>query len=149
MSHEAFPPRAVLAFLAVVFFSPAGTAWAQSNSCQDILPLLEERKKIVAQINSWNKGGKKVDANMACSTARRLVANGDRALKWLADNKDWCSIPADFVSGFQKDQKQVSVFRTNACKAAAQAEKAEKEGGGMLGGGGLSGQYRIPQGAIN
>ena len=152
MPRTPFLHRSILAALTVAVFALAGgAAWAQATSCEEIAPLLNERKSLIEQISSWGKKGKKVDPRTACATGRKLVSNGEKALKWLAANKEWCNIPGDFVSNFENDQKQVIGFRNGACNAATQMEKAEKgarEGGGLLGGGGLSGQYRIPQGAL-
>ena len=82
-----------------------------------------------------------------------LVTNGTTAVKWLEANKDWCQIPDPVVENIKQDHARAVDLRGKACKAAAQQaamEKKAKEGGssGLLGGDGLTGSYRMPQGAL-
>ena len=142
----------VLAALATVGFSlRADPAGAQSATCQEFQKTLEERQSIVQRINQMGK--KKVHPRDACALFTQLQANGQKATKWLEVNKDWCQIPQQFVDGFTGDQAQVTKVRGQACSAAAkfaEAEKRAKEGPkqGLLGGGGLTGEYRVPRGAL-
>lgn len=127
-------------------------ASAQTSSCQDIQKIMEERKGFVEQLNKMGKGGKKLDARAACTVFTKLTTNGQTASKWLEENKAWCQVPDDFAEGLLKDHKHVTDLRSQACKVAAQMQAVEKRaregGGGLLGGGGLSGEYKIPKGAL-
>ncbi|MGT2480286.1 hypothetical protein ACU4GR_18825 [Methylobacterium oryzae CBMB20] len=81
-------------------------------------------------------------------------------MKWIAANKEWCSIPDSFAEGFKADHMKVSGIRTKICSVAAQATKMEAQaraqaqaqagggGGGLLGGPGLTGSFKLPQGAL-
>lgn len=139
-----------------MFIASLSPGFAQSAGCDDVKPLLEKRQKLIAEIQSWSaKKNAKVDPRKACSVGKQLVSNGTTLLKWLNENKDWCGVPDSFVTNIENDHKQSQGFQGGACKAAAQAAKMEKmqrEGGGIernpLGGGGLSGQWKIPQGAL-
>ena len=101
--------------------------------------------------------GKKIDPNAACSVFTKLAANGSATLKWLDANKDWCAVPDAFVDGFKADHQKVSSFKGKACQVAAQQATMQKQqreaaqgggGGGLLGGPGLTGEYKIPRGAL-
>ena len=90
----------------------------------------------------------------------KLVTNGTAGVKFIEANKDWCQIPDQFATGFKADHDKAVNIKTKACQAAAQQakmmqmarEQAQKGGrggaGGMLGGPGLTGEYKIPQGAL-
>ena len=95
-----------------------------------------------------------MDPKTACSMFGSLVNNGATAVKWLETNKDWCQVPDRSSKSSSKDHARALEMRGKACKAAAQQaamEKRAKEGGGssgLLGGDGLTGSFRMPQGAL-
>lgn len=125
---------------------------AQDATCQAIGTMLEERAKIVAQINDL--GDSDVDPRQACKLFRTLDENGTKVGEFIEENQAWCQIPADFVSGFKEDQTRVASVRSEACNAAAQLNRLERQAreqqqrGGAFGGPGLTGQYPIPRGAL-
>ena len=93
----------------------------------------------------------------ACTLFGKLQANGTAGLKWITANKEWCSIPDSFAEGFKADHLKVSGIKTKVCTVAAQASKMEAQaraqaqnggGGGLLGGPGLTGSLKMPQGAL-
>ncbi len=131
----------------------ATPALAQNSGCSDAQKFMGERQTLIQQLNKSAGKDKKLDPRAACSTFGKLVSNGDTGLKWIEANKDWCQIPDQFAQSFKADHDKIKELRGQACKAAAQLtqmEKQAKEGAssGLLGGGGLSGQTRIPQGAL-
>jgi hypothetical protein len=132
----------------------SGAAFAQSASCTDIQKMLLQRKSIGERITTATKGKKQIDAGRACTDFGALVANGQSLLKFTDVNKDWCQIPDSFVQGIKEDHGRAVKIRGQACGAAAKQAKADKqarEGGGtsgLLGGNGLSGASRLPQGAL-
>ena len=79
-----------------------------------------------------------------------LVTNGETGLKWIEANKDWCQIPDQFAQSFREDHDKMKKLRGEACKIAAKAAQMEKEArrGSNPFGGGLTGEYKIPQGAL-
>lgn len=136
-------------------------AMAQSAACQEGGKLMNQRQAIVAKLSSLGKN--KIDPRAACPLFGQLVSNGSAAIKWLEANKDWCSIPDGFVENIKGDHAKAADLRTKACAAAAQvqalekkARQAQQEGGspgaggagGMLGGPGLTGSFKLPQGAL-
>lgn len=145
---------ATLSLVMALSSASAQTAPAISgiSGCQDIQLILEERKTLVEQLNKAGSKNKQLDAKFACNIFTKLNANGNTANKWLDENKAWCQIPDDFIDGFKKDHDQVSKLRGQACKAAAEIDAARKQaqegGGNPAWGGGLSGQYRMPKGAL-
>lgn len=117
---------------------------------------LLERKSLIEAVQKLGGKDKKVDAKAACAAFGKLVANGNTALKSAELNKDWCQVPDQLIQNIKADHEKVSKIRGQACGAAAkQAEmqKKAREGQGpgaegLLGGGGLEGSYKIPQGAL-
>jgi hypothetical protein len=140
-----------------------GTLWgaaalAQSSSdCGAIQKTLEERKALVAKANSASTSKKKMTPQEACALFGKLQQNGVSGIKWIEANKEWCSIPDSFAQGFKADNQKVGEVRTKVCGMAAQAAKMEAQaraqaanggGGGLLGGPGLTGSFKLPQGAL-
>jgi hypothetical protein len=152
--RPALHPRPVFAGLAAALVGlAAAPAFAQSSSCQDFRKQMEERRVIVEKLHALDKRKGGMDAKSACPAFGNLVTNGTTAVKWLETNKDWCQIPDQVIENIKKDHARAVDLRGQACKAAAQQaamEKKAKEGGGsgLLGGDGLTGSYRMPQGAL-
>jgi hypothetical protein len=136
----------------------AAPALAQSSACQDAQKFLSERQGLIQQINKLGGEGKKkqIDPRAACSAFTKLVANGEVGVKWLTANKDWCQVPDQFAQSFTEDHKRAQNMKGQACTAAAKiaelekkAKQAQQQGRqGLLGGGGLTGSYTMPKGAL-
>jgi hypothetical protein len=145
-------------------FLISGQAMAQTAAapatadCNSIQKTLAERKALVARANAASQSKKKMTPQEACGLFGKLVVNGAEGMKWIAANREWCSIPDSFSEGFKADNDRVQGIRTQICKVAAQATKMEAQaraqaqagggGGGLLGGPGLSGSFKLPQGAL-
>lgn len=152
-------PMSATALALGLLLGGAGSAFAQSQVCQEGSKFITERKDLVEKINAAGKGNKgKLDPRMACSMFGKLVENGQTGLKWIEANKDWCQIPDQFATGFKEDHERILKIRTQACSVAAKQTELEKRarqqaqqggnGGGLLGGPGLTGEYKIPKGAL-
>ncbi|MEH3117961.1 MAG: hypothetical protein PGN25_10310 [Methylorubrum populi] len=138
--------------------APAQSVPKQAGTdCGAIQSTLIERKNLVAKANAASNSKKKMTPQEACALFGKLQANGTSGLKWITANKEWCSIPDSFSEGFKADHNKVSEIRNKVCGIAAQASKMEAQakaqaqnggGGGLLGGPGLSGSFRMPQGAL-
>lgn len=140
--------------------APAATPKAAptvANDCGAIQKTLAERKALVGRANAASTSKNKMTPAEACTLFGRLVSNGNEGLKWIAANKEWCSIPDSFSEGFKADHAKVSGIRSQICGVAAKAAKMEAQaraqaqnggGGGLLGGPGLSGSFKLPQGAL-
>jgi len=130
----------------------ATEAGAQAAGCGDIQKFLAERKGIAGSVAP--KKGQQLDARFACTGCGKLVSNGSALIKWVETNKDWCQIPDAFASGIKADHERAVTIRAKACGVAAKQTQMEKQaregggGGGLLGGPGLEGQMRVPQGAL-
>lgn len=140
-------------------FLISGQAMAQTVAadCNSIQKTLAERKALVGRANAASQSKKKMTPQEACGLFGKLVTNGSEGMKWIAANREWCSIPDSFSEGFKADHERVLGIRTQICKVAAQATKMEAQaraqaqnggGGGLLGGPGLSGSFKLPQGAL-
>jgi len=132
-------------------------AFAQSAECGEIQQTLQARKDLIGKANAASSSKKKMTPAEACSLFGKLQANGAAGLKWITANKEWCSIPDSFAEGFKADHLKVSGIKTKVCTVAAQASKMEAQaraqaqnggGGGLLGGPGLTGSLKMPQGAL-
>jgi hypothetical protein len=155
MTH--FRSHLAAAFAATGIFV-AAPALAQSSNCQDAQKFLSERQSLIQQINQLGGGGKKkqVDPREACAIFTKLTVNGTTGIKWLEANKDWCQIPEQFAEGFKQDHARSVEMKGKACQVAAKMAEMEKQakkgqqGGasGLLGGGGLTGSYTMPKGAL-
>jgi hypothetical protein len=123
---------------------------AQTSSCRDVQTFMGERQKLIQQLNNAGGKDKKLDPGVACSAFGKLVTNGETGLKWIEANKDWCQIPDQFAQSFREDHDKMKKLRGEACKIAAKAAQIEKEArrGSNPFGGGLTGEYKIPQGAL-
>lgn len=131
---------------------PGGT------DCSAIQKTLIERKNLIAKANAASQSKQKMTPQQACGLFSQLQANGQRGIKWITDNKEWCSIPDSFSNGFKTDHVKVGGIRNKVCGMAAQYSKMEAQaraqaqngggGGGLLGGPGLSGSFKMPQGAL-
>ncbi|WP_147045336.1 hypothetical protein [Methylobacterium gnaphalii] len=140
--------------------SPMGTPAARSVGgqgnvdCSAIQHTLNERKALVAKANAASQSKQKMTPAQACSLFGKLYANGVSGIKWITANKEWCSIPDSFSTGFKTDNDKVGGIKTKVCGMAAQVTKMEAQaregggGGGLLGGPGLSGNFKMPQGAL-
>ncbi len=146
------------AAFALVGVFAAAPAFAQSSDCQAAQKFLGERQNLIQQINKLGGEGKKkqVDPRAACGIFTKLVANGDTGVKWLTANKDWCQVPEQFAQTFTEDHKRAVNMKGQACQAAAKIAQMEKQAkkqqeqqsNGLLGGGGLTGSYTMPKGAL-
>lgn len=159
MTHLRQYLMAAFAAAGIVTSAPA---FAQSSSCQDAQKFLNERQGLIQQINKLTNGGKnkKLDPRSACTIFSKLVTNGDAGVKWIEANKDWCQVPDQFAEGFKNDHQRAVSMKGQACEAAAkmaemqkkaqQAQQQQQQQGGRGNpfGGGLTGSYNIPKGAL-
>jgi hypothetical protein len=114
---------------------------------------MSERAAIVQALNKNAGKDKKLDPRYACSAFGKLAANGEVGLKWFDSNKEWCQVPEQVVENFKKEHDKVKDLRGQACGALAKLEKMQQQakkaqGTGNPFGGGLTGEYKVPQGAM-
>jgi hypothetical protein len=151
-------PLALAGAAALAWSMVPAPAQAQGSGCQELGTHLTERKSLVEAIQKLGGGkDKKMDPKAACAAFGKLVANGNTTLKWADANKDWCQVPDQFIQGIKNDHDKVSKIRGQACTVAAKQAEMEKKAasgqgpggpGGLLGGGGLEGSFKMPQGAL-
>ncbi|WP_230533171.1 hypothetical protein [Microvirga roseola] len=150
-------PHLTAAFAAAGILFMSAPAFAQASGCQEGQKIIAERQSLGQQINKLSNGGKKkqLDPRSACTVFTKLSKNGETGIKWMKDNKDWCQIPDQVVQNFAKEHEQVQKIRGEACGAAAKiaemekkAKQAQQQGAGNPFGGGLTGSYSIPKGAL-
>ena len=150
------PALRPLLFAAVSGGALALATPASAQVCQEGAKLVQARQGIVQEINKAGGKDKKLDPRVACGAFGKLVANGEESLKWLETNKDWCQIPDQVAESLKQEHTKVKEIRTQACQVAAKFEKMQKQArqqqqqqqGGNPFAGGLTGQYKLPQGAL-
>ena len=150
----------MLAFVSVGGAATMDTAMAQSSECSKLQGILRERQAIVGRLNGGGKKKVSLTPQVACSALNGLVANGNRALAFIAANKDWCQIPDAFAENIKADNARAATIRNQACSAASKQAAMERKaramqeqqnaGRGGFGGGDsiVGGGWRIPQGAL-
>jgi hypothetical protein len=141
----------MIALAGGAFLAMAGGAQAQTPGCDKIKSLLQERTSLVSVVKSKTGGKKQMEAREACSLFGKLVSNGQSTITWAEGNKSWCQIPDQFIDGLKKDNANITKIRAQACQVAAQQKEMAKraqQAGGMPMDDGLSGNVRIPQGAL-
>jgi hypothetical protein len=128
----------------------AAPASAQTSGCQDGQKLMAQRQSLMEQLNKSAGKDKKLDPRAACSTFGKLGTNNEAIVKWMEANKDWCQIPDAALANFKDEQTKLKELRGQACKVAAQVTQMEKQArqGANPFAGGLTGEYKIPQGAL-
>ena len=148
-----FRPLTLAALAGGAIVATAPTASAQV--CQEGAKLIKERQDIVQQLNKAGGKDKKLDPRMACGAFGKLLANGEQSLKWVETNKDWCQVPDPVAENLKAEHAKVKELRGQACQAAAKMEQMQKQArqqqqqqGANPFGGGLTGQYKMPQGAL-
>ncbi|TDR93894.1 hypothetical protein [Enterovirga rhinocerotis] len=151
MSPKLRAPSIALGLAAIAVSAVSGQAWAQASGCGDVQKHLDQRRTIAQSLQPAK--GKQLDAKFACSGFGRLVANGETLLKWTTTNKEWCQIPDSFIESIKGDHAKATAIRARACNIAAKVQQMEKQaksgqGGGLLGGGGLTGSTALPRGAL-
>ncbi|HEX2553985.1 MAG TPA: hypothetical protein VHL98_09800 [Microvirga sp.] len=133
----------------------AAPALAQSNTCAEGQKYFVTAQSLTEQLTKSAVKGKQLDARAACPILTKMVANGEAGAKWLEGNRDWCQVPPQVADSFTQSVGQFKNLRGKACEAAAKIAEMEKQakaqagrGGGRLGGEGLTGEFKIPQGAL-
>ncbi len=140
------------------FVFGAAPAIAQSSTCQQLGPMMQERERLMGRVNSL--GRRNVNPQQACNLFGQLAANGTKTLAFVRENKDWCQIPDDFVNNLTSAQAQITRVRGQACNAARQQTQMQararnqqqqaRENLGPFGGSDTvtGGAWRVPQGAL-
>jgi hypothetical protein len=156
MSPSLFRSSFLAGLAAAGLLAAAEPAFAQAAGCQDAQKFMSERKSLSEQLQKAGGKDKKLDPRIACTIFGKLQSNGESGLKWIEANKDWCQIPDQFTQNFKNEHDKVKELRGQACKVAAQFTAMEKKArqaqqqqkGGNPFGGGLTGEYSIPKGAL-
>ena len=133
----------------------AAPALAQSDSCADGQKFFMTTQTLTDQLNKTADRNKQLDPRAACPILTKMVANGEAGVKWLEGNKDWCQVPGQVAENFTQAVGKFKELRGKACEVArkidameTQAKEQSQRGGGMLGGSGLTGEFKVPQGAL-
>lgn len=146
---------------AIITFAAAMPAAAQQNDvCAEGAKLMQQRQTMVQGLQARAKG-RKMNPIEACGKFGNLVNNGQQLLAWMEKSGAWCNVPDNIIANVKEDQQRSVTIRGQACGAAAKYKqmmarakaqaRAAQQGGGRFGGGGgdiVSGQMRVPAGAL-
>jgi hypothetical protein len=142
----------------VVFAVGAGLALssapaqAQSPTCQaGFQGVMAPRQALLERINGFRT--KRPTAQQACSTLTQLVSAEVRMIKWMTENKDWCSIPDETIDQAKQANGQAARARGQTCTAASrqaqgQAAAARQRAQGADAPPAVGSGVRLPQGAL-
>lgn len=143
------------ALFGALALTAATPALAQSSTCADGQKYFATRQSLLEQFNKTAVKNKQIDPRAACPILTKIVANSTDGVKWLEGNKDWCQVPGPVAEGFTQELDRMKDLRGKACQAAAKIaamekqakEQAQKGGRGGFSGG-LTGEFKVPQGAL-
>ncbi len=131
--------------------SSGSVVHAADDPCQALGKVLTGRAEIIQEVQAYRE--KKPTADQACSTFTKLSKLNVTATSAVERDGAWCRAPEDLAASLKKQQSDIDAGRKNACKAAADMKKAQKNGGGApapFGGGDgiVGGEMKLPQGAL-
>jgi len=126
-------------------------ARAAGDPCPALGQFFMEREKLIAQINEFHK--KKPTAELACQTFTSLSKSTSTTIAAVERDGAWCHVPDTAAPNLKTQLSQIEKAKAEACKAAADQEKAQKDGKNQqfLGGNSddvLGGPAKLPQGAL-
>jgi len=97
------------------------TASAQMPpQCNDFLKLRDDAQKKGAAIGAAEQ--RKADRKEVCTLVQRFAVAEGAAVKFLEDNKTWCGVPDQAVSGAKATHEKTLKFRTVVCSDAPQPQ---------------------------
>ena len=89
---------------------------------------------------------KRLDPVAACPLFRSLMASETQLLDYMVKNQSWCDVPEDAITNVRASRDKTKTIAAQACKVAADAIRAQKEG--QAGMGGAPQQPRLPTGPL-
>ena len=124
---------------------------AADDPCQALGKVLAGRVQVIQEVQSFRE--KKPTADQACTAFTNLSKINVTAIAAIERDGAWCRAPEDLAATLKKQQNDIDTGKKNACKAAAEMKKAQKNGGGApapFGGGDgiVGGDMKLPQGAL-
>ncbi len=120
-----------------------------TDCASDVQQLQTKRQSPIDKLNALNKAGKgKLDPIAACPLFRSLVTSETALLDYMVKNQAWCVVPEDAITNVRASRDKTKTIAAQACKVAAEAMKAQKEGQAGMGMGGAPQQPRLPTGPL-
>jgi protein involved in temperature-dependent protein secretion len=105
-----------LALFALNMGISTSSAWAQgAPQCADFPRLSEDTKKKADAVQTAMKA--KADRKQVCALMTSFVASEAVVIKFLEDNKVWCSVPDQAIAVSKTNHQKSLKFRETACSA--------------------------------
>lgn len=147
ITREAPVWRALLALGLVSLTCLPAAAQGVTDCASDVQQLQSKRQAPIDKLNALNQAGKgKLDPVAACPLFRTLVTSETQLLDYMVKNQAWCDVPEDAITNVRASRDKTKTIAAQACKVAAEALKAQKEG--QAGMGGAPQQPRLPTGPL-
>jgi hypothetical protein len=114
--------RVATTLIAALGVAGSGTAWAQPAppECSAFVQLRNDAQQKALAVRTAIE--KKVERKDVCVLVQRFYAAEGSVLKFLEDNKTWCNIPDQAITGAKENHERTLKFRTAACTEAPQAK---------------------------
>jgi len=118
-----------LVILAALMSASFGSvASAADDPCQALGKVLTGRAQIIQEVQAYRE--KKPTADQACAAFTKLSKLNVTATAAVERDGAWCRAPEDLAASLKSQQNDIDTGKKNACKAAADMKKAQKNGGG-------------------
>lgn len=110
----------------------ASPALAQNEFCtSEIMPLVKQRDALTQRLKALGKQGAQPGAREKfCGTLDEYMGVIRKTVSYMEQNKDFCSIPDQAITGIKKGLAQNTTMRYRVCvvgaKQAAQAQQGQQ-----------------------
>jgi hypothetical protein len=108
-----------LALVAVVMGLRTAEA-QQALQCNDFAKLRDDIQQKANAIKAATQ--RKAERKEVCGLVTRFVATQGTMVKFLEDNKTWCGVPDEAITGAKAEHEQALKFRTVVCTEGPEAK---------------------------
>jgi hypothetical protein len=102
--------------LASTTFTRTATAQGGPQCGDDFVKLRDDAQKKAMAVQAGGKGH--IDRKEMCALVTRFAAAETQVVKFLIDNKTWCSIPDQAISVSKTNHEATLKFRDTVCAEA-------------------------------
>ena len=93
-----------------------GQAFAQQVDCNaDLKAMFDAREKTGKEVKAASE--RKASQPEMCQAIRRYAATEEKLAKYVVENRDWCQVPAQFLTQIKSAVENTRKIRTQICSA--------------------------------